>query len=98
MSSLLEYYSLQRKLQQIELSLAEVEREIAELKEALKWTKELHPKAFYKVFGKRVVIEVDVASAEELIQKEIEKLEKVRDVLERERRELLEKLKLGSPQ
>jgi chaperonin cofactor prefoldin len=99
MSSLLEYYSIQRKLQQLELSLAEVEREIAELKEALKWARELHPKSLYRTFGKRVIIEVDASNAEEIIKGEIEKLEKVKEVLEKERKQLLEKLRrLESPQ
>jgi chaperonin cofactor prefoldin len=92
MSSLFELYSIQRELASVERSLSNVETQIAELKEALKWAKELHPVAVYRNFS-RVSIAVDPEKAEELIKKEIERLEKVKELLERRRRELLERAK-----
>jgi len=93
MSSVLEIYSLQRELEEINHNLSKVENEIAELKEALKWTKELHPKAAYKVFGNRIALELSPENIEEIIQGEIDKLEKVKRMLTSRRDELLKKLR-----
>ena len=93
MSSILEIYSIQRELEELNRNLSKVESQIAELKEALKWAKELHPKAVYRVFGNRIALEVSSENIEEVINSEIEKLEKVRRLLTSRREELLEKLR-----
>jgi chaperonin cofactor prefoldin len=92
MSSIFDIYSIQRELASVEKSLSEVETQIAELKEALKWIDEMHPRAMYKTFAGRVAIELDPTKAREVIEAELEKLEKVKVLLVERRKELLEKL------
>jgi len=92
MSTIFKIYNLQRELEEINKNLSKVESQIAELKEALKWIKELHPKAVYKTFADRIAIELPPDNVEDIVQKEIERLEKVKNFLISRREEILKKI------
>ena len=86
-------FLLETQIKSIDETLARFQLELEELKEALKWIQELHPKSAYRVFGGRVAIEVDPEKLKDIVEDEIKLLEAKIETLKKEREKLEAELK-----
>ncbi len=86
-------FLLETELKSIDQTLAKLQVELEELKEALKWMEELHPKSAYRIFGNRIAIEVDPEKAKSVIEEEIKLLEAKIETLKKERERIENELR-----
>ncbi len=86
-------FLLETQIRSIDETLAKLQLELEELREALKWIQELHPKSAYRIFGGRVAIEVEPEKLKKVIEDEIKLLEAKIETLKKERDRLEAELK-----
>ena len=85
-------YELERRLATIEQALGEIRAEIAELREAKKAIEKYSVRSVYRLYGKRLLIEVAPSRIAESIDEEIELLEVKAARLESEKKRVEEEL------
>ncbi len=86
-------YELERRLATIEQALGEIQAEIIELREAKKAIEEYNVRRVYRLYGKRLFIEVDPSRITKSIDEEIELLEVKAARLESEKKRVEEELR-----
>ncbi len=90
---LLKLQELLVELRSIDAKLRELEVREVELREALRLVEEGKARSIYRVFGNRVIVEMDPGKAAEMIREEIELAKLTRERLLKRREEILKEIR-----